>query len=206
MNHTNRALNRFFLAATGLVLLAAGTLTAGAGMDAGVRDRWSSVSTSLLGGWRNLRDTAPLREPLGSWWALAVPAVQLLGAAVSIMWLTRQGGGRTSEAARQRDAELGDTAVDISYLESAVEAALEGNRAVVGSSVSAWRGRGRRRTTTQGLRITLQARRGASPREVADLAEALVTGMEALLAHRTTVLVRIAGGTRNRLAGAHRTT
>lgn len=202
MNHTNRALNRFLLAATGLVLLAAGALIAGAGLDAGIRGRWSSAGTSLLGGWRNLAGTAPLQEPAGSWWAVAVPAILLAGAAGCVLWLGRQGGGRTSEAARHRDAELGDTAVDISFLESAVDAALAGNRAVVGSSVTAWRGR---RGTPGGLRLTLHARRGASPREVADLVDELIAAIEALLGHHTTVLVRIAGGTRTRLAGAHRT-
>ena len=203
MNRTNRVMNRALLAISGLVLLAAGALAAGAGLLPGIRDRWGATGAGLLATWHALLPTAPAPEPLGSWWALAVPALALIGAAASIFWLTRQGGGRTRTAALAQDAELGDTSVDISYLAAAVEDALDGNRAVVGTSLTAWRARTNRDGGTA-LRLTLQARKGASPRQVADLAEDLVEAMDGLLGHQPTVLVRIGSGTRTRLAGAHR--
>ena len=207
MNNTNRALNRILLAITGLALLSAGVLAAGAALVPARGELWSTITSGLLERWRHLLATAPAPDPLGSWWALAVPALPLLGAVASVVWLTRQGGGRTGTAALAQDPELGDTAVDVSYLAAAVEEALECNRAVVGSSLTAWRGQGNRRNrrnTSPGLRLTLQARKGASPREVADLAEGLVSGIDALLGHRSTVLVRIGSGPRTKLARAHR--
>ncbi|NUT71605.1 hypothetical protein [Pseudarthrobacter sp. C4D7] len=203
MNSTNRAVNRLFLAIAGLVLLGAGLLAAGAGLVPGIADQWTAVAGGLLERWQALLSTAPAPEPLGSWWTLALPALLLLGAVASIFWLTRQGGGRTGTAAGEQDPELGDTAVDVSYLAAGVEQALKGNRAVVGSSLTAWRGRNKRNESSA-LRLTLQARKGASPREVADLAEDLVGAIDAQLGHHPTVLVRIGSGTRTKLASAHR--
>ena len=203
MNSTNRAMNRILLAITGLVLLAAGALAAAAGLVPGIREQWSDAAAALAARWQGLLRTAPAPEPLGSWWALTVPALLLIGAAASIFWLTRQGGGRTATAAIAPDPELGDTAVDVSYLAAAVDEELKGNRAVAASSLTAWHGRNKR-NPAPGLRLTLQARKGASPREVADLAEDLVDAIDALLGHRTTVLVRIGSGTRTKLARAHR--
>jgi len=204
MNNTNRAMNRTFLALAGVMLAGAGILVAAAGLSADVRTRWTTVAGSALTASQALRDTATSPAPVGSWWALAVPAVLLLGAIITIFWLARQGGGRTRTAAREDDPELGDTAVEISYLAAAVEAALEGNRAVVGSSLTAWRRRGSKNAARTSLRLTLQARRGASPREVADMAEELVSSIDALLGHHTDVLVRIGTGTRTKLARALR--
>ncbi|WP_457946539.1 hypothetical protein ACTAQI_13515 [Pseudarthrobacter sp. alpha12b] len=205
MNNTNRAMNRLFLAAAGLVLLCAGALAAGAGLVPGLREQWGAVGAGLPDTWQALLRTAPAPEPLGSWWALGVPALLLLGAVVSVLWIARQGGGRTGTAAQAHDQEVGDTAVDVSYLAAAVEEALEGSRAVVGSSLTAWHVPGKRSGSQgNGLRLTLQARKGASPREVADLAEELVSAIDALLGHRSTVLVRIGSGARTKLAGAHR--
>jgi hypothetical protein len=202
MNNTNRAMNRILLALSGLALLATGTLAAAAGLVPDIRAVWSSAANALLEKWRSLAATAPAPEPVGTWWALAVPVLMLLGAAASIFWLARQGGGRTGVAAQEDDGGQGTTAVDVSFLAAAVQEAVKGNRAVAGSSLTAWRRS--KGSTTGALRLTLQARKGASPRELADLAEELVAGIDALLGHRTTVLVRIADGTRTRLAGAHR--
>ncbi|RAX16661.1 hypothetical protein DC347_12765 [Pseudarthrobacter sp. AG30] len=204
MNNTNRAMNRTFLALAGVILIGAGILVAAAGLSADVRTGWTAVAGSALTAWQALRDTAPSPEPLGSWWSLAVPAVLLLAALTTILWLARQAGGRTRTAAREDDPELGATAVEVSYLAAAVEAALEGNRSVVGSSLTAWRRRGSKNAARTSLRLTLQARRGASPREVADVAEELVRSIDALLGHHTDVLVRIGTGTRTKLARALR--
>jgi len=202
MNRTNRALNRLLLALAGTLLAAVGILTAGAALNPVIKDGWTNYAGAAVDGWQAIEASAPLQDPIGSWWTLALVAALVLLAVLCIVWITKQGGGRTSTGAEDKDAELGNTAVDISYLEAAVDAALAGSNSIVGSSVTAWRASGRGPT---GLRLTLQARRGASPRDVADTAEALVTSIDGLLGHRTAVLVRIATGTRTKLAGALRT-
>lgn len=203
MNHTNRALNRLLLAIAGLILIAVGGLAAASALDARVRDGWTQSADSAVTWWQNLQSSAPLQDPFGSWWTLALIAALVVLAVLCFSWLTRQGGGRTSTGGTDVDAELGDTAVDVSYLESAVAAAVAGNTSILGSSVTAWRGR--RSGARNGLRLTLQTRRGASPRDVADLAEALVSSIDELMGHRATVLVRIVSGTKSKLAGAQRT-
>ncbi|WP_285241758.1 hypothetical protein [Pseudarthrobacter sp. MEB009] len=202
MNRTNRALNRLLLALAGILLAAVGILTAGAALNPLVRDGWTRFTGAAVDRWQAIQASAPLQDPLGSWWTVALVAALVLLAVLCIVWMTRQGGGRSRTGAEDSDAELGNTAVDISYLEAALDAALAGSNSIVGSSVTAWRGSGR---GPSGLRLILQTRRGASPRDVADTAEALVRSIDGLLGHHTTVLVRIATGTRTKLTGALRT-
>ncbi|MGY3319476.1 hypothetical protein [Arthrobacter sp. TE12232] len=199
MSQTNRALNRIILALAGLVLLAAGAATAAAGMMRGVAASWAATGSSLMDHAGSLLDSAPLPGPARSWWAVAGVAALILAAGLSIAWLASQGGGRTPRVGREADGDRGTTVVETGLIAAAVKQALEGNRLVLGTSVSAWESRGK-----TGLRLRLQARQGASPREIADTAEDLVQGIDALLGHPLPVLVRITSGTRTKVAGPDR--
>lgn len=199
MSQTNRALNRILLALAGLVLLAAGAATAAAGVMPGVAATWSATGSSLMDHAGHLLAEAPLPSPARSWWAVAGVAALVLAAGMSIAWLTSQGGGRTPRVGREADGDRGDTVVETGLIAAAVKQALEGNRLVLGTSVSAWESRGQ-----TGLRLRFQARQGASPREIADTAEELVQGIDALLGHPVPVLVRITGGTRTRVTAPDR--
>lgn len=199
MSNTNRALNRILLAVTGLVLLAAGAATAAAGLVPGVAGEWAAAGTSLMDHARAMLAAAPLPGPARSWWAVAGVAALVLAAGLCLAWLASQGGGRTPRLAREEDGNQGATVVDAGLVAAAVNEALEGNRLVLGSAVSAWEGR---RGTA--LRLRLQARKGASPRELADTAEELVRGIDAWLGHPVPVLVRITSGPRSKLAGPER--
>lgn len=199
MSNTNRALNRILLAVTGLVLLAAGAATTAAGLVPGVAGEWAGAGTSLMDHARALPAAAPLPGPARSWWAVAGVAVLVLAAGLCLAWLASQGGGRTPRLARDEDGNHGATVVDAGLVAAAVNEALEGNRLVLGSAVSAWESR---RGTA--LRLRLQARKGASPRELADTAEELVRGIDAWLGHPVPVLVRITSGPRSKLAGPER--
>ena len=132
--------------------------------------------------------------------AVAGVAGLLLAAGLCVAWLASQGGGRTPRLARDNDGDSGTTVVDTGLVAAAVSEALAGNRLVLGSTVSAWESR-----HGTGLRLRLQARKGASPRELADTAEELIRGIDGWLGHPVPVLVRITGGARSRLAGVERT-
>jgi hypothetical protein len=199
MSRTNRALNRILLAILGLLLLAAGALAAAAGLVPAVAAAWTATAASGLDRTSELLATEPIPGTTLSWWAAAGVGGPLLAAALSIAWLMSQGGGRSPSIATDQDGDGGRTVVDTGLIAAAVSESLAGNRRVVGSSVSAWDVRG-----TTGLRLRLEARTGASPREIADTAEDLVQGIDRLLGHPMPVLVRITSGTRSKVAGIDR--
>lgn len=199
MSNTNRALNRILLALTGLALLAAGAATAAAGFMPGVAGEWAAAGSSLSDHARTALAAAPLPGPARSWWAVAGVAALVLAAGLCVAWLASQGGGRTPRLARDVDGGQGATVVDAGLVAAAVSDALAGNHLVLGSAVTAWESR---RGT--GLRLRLQARKGASPRELADTADELIRGIDAVLGHPVPVLVRITGGARSKVAGPER--
>lgn len=199
MSQTNRTLNRILLALLGLVLLVAGALTAAAGLVPEVAAAWTATAASGLDRCGELLSTAPLPGAARSWWAVAAVAGLVLAAALSIAWLASQGGGRTPRVLTARDGDRGSTVVDTGLVAACISESLAGNRQVLRSSVSAWGLHG-----TTGLRLRLEARQGASPREIADTAEDLVLGLDRLLGHPVPVLVRITSGPRSKAAGGNR--
>ncbi|MGO4805909.1 hypothetical protein AB4089_12350 [Arthrobacter sp. 2MCAF15] len=199
MNHTNRALNRILLALAGLGLLAAGTATAAAGILPDVAAAWAATGSTLMDWPGHLFSAAPLPGPARSWWAVAGVAALILAAGLSIAWLASQGGGRTTHVGREEDSGRGTTVIEAGLVSAAVKQALASNRQVLGTSVSAWHTKG-----GTGLRLGLQARQGASPREIADTADELVRGIDTLLGHPLPVLVRITSGTRTKVAAPDR--
>ena len=218
MRQTNRALNRILLALLGLALLGAGAAVIAAGTLPGAADTWTATASSVRDSARNLVETAPLPDPVRSWWLVAGIAVLLAGAALSAAWLASQGGGRTPRLAEEQDCTgeqdgtgerdgtggtggaRGRTVVDVGLVSAALREALSGNRDVLATSVSAWESR---RGTA--LRLRMEARKGSSPRELADAAEELIREMDALLGHPIPVLVRITSGARTQASGSRRT-
>ncbi|MGO4146528.1 hypothetical protein AB4Y77_15730 [Paenarthrobacter sp. YAF11_1] len=218
MRQTNRALNRILLALLGLALLGAGAAVIAAGTLPGAADAWTATASSVRDSGRNLVGTAPLPDPVRSWWLVAGIAVLLVWVALSAAWLASQGGGRTPRLAEQRHGTVqrdgtdvrdgsqgtggarGRTVVDVGLVSTALREALSGNRDVLATSVSAWESR---RGTA--LRLRMEARKGSSPRELADTAEELIREIDALLGHPIPVLVRITSGARTQVSGSRRT-
>lgn len=211
MRQTNRALNRILLALLGLALLGAGGAVIAAGTMPGAADTWTAVASSVRESARNLVVAAPLPDPVRSWWLVAGIAVLLVGVALNAAWLASQGGGRTPRLAEELDGTVagngapgaggarGRTVVDVSLVSTALREALSGNRDVLATSVSAWESR---RGTA--LRLRLEARKGSSPRELADTAEELIREIDALLGHPIPVLIRITSGARTQVSGSRR--
>ena len=199
MRRTNRALNRILLTVVGLALLGTGAALIAAGTLPGAADTWRAIGSTLTDQARTLSSTALLPEPARSWWLVAGVAALLLGAVLSAAWLASQGGGRTPRLAEQADGTNGRTVVDVGLISAAVHQALNGNKNVLAASVSAWESR-----SGTALRLRMQARKGTSPRELADTAEELIQGIDAWLGHPIPVLVRITSGARTRVSGSRR--
>lgn len=199
MTGSNRGLNRVLLALTGLLLSAAGALAAAVGTIPGAATDWAATRRESWGRIRERLAAAPLPEGTTSWWTIAAVGVLLLGTALMIGWAASQGGDRTRIVAETPDAGQGTTTVETGLVSRLVGEALAGNRLVLAASVTAWRVRGAAGKESA-IKISIQARQGACPRELADAAEQLIAGLDRMLGHPVPVLVRITAGTRTRLA------
>ncbi|HKU34955.1 MAG TPA: hypothetical protein VJP90_05350 [Paenarthrobacter sp.] len=201
MRNTNRALNRLMLAIVGLVLTGAGAVVFAVGVLPSAASTWTATGAFAANQARNLMDSAPLAGPVRSWWVVAGIAVLLLGAVLCVVWLSRQGGGRTPVLGRQSHGAEGATVIDSGLVALAVQEAFADNKQVLSTSVSAWESQ---RGTA--LRLAVEARHGASPRELADAAEELVREIQAWMGHPIPVLIRITSGARSGVARIRRTT
>lgn len=199
MRNTNRALNRVLLTLVGILLLGTGAALIAAGTLPWFADLWTTTASSVREQARSLAGTAPLPDPVRSWWLVLGVAVPLVGAVLSVAWLASQGGGKTPRLAEQSEGTAGRTVIDAGLISTAIREALSGNTDVLSTSVSAWESR---RGTA--LQVRVEARRGASPRDLADSVDQLLRTTDAWLGHPLPALVRITSGTRTQLAGSRR--
>ncbi|WP_144662055.1 hypothetical protein [Paenarthrobacter nicotinovorans] len=199
MRNTNRALNRILLTILGIVLLGAGAALIAAGTMPGVAEFWTTTGSTARDGLRNLVGTAPLPDPVRSWWLVLEIAVLLVGAILGAAWIASQGGGKTPRFAEDSEGSAGRTVVDTGLVSAAVREALTGRPDVLAASVSTWESR---RGTA--LRLRLEARKGACPRELGDTAAQLLQELDAWLGHPAPALVRITSGPRTRVSGSRR--
>lgn len=198
MNATRRGLNRALLGLLGLLLIGAGALAVLAGTNTDLAKGWTRTGNQLWAGIQEQLAAVPIPGLDISWWTAAVLGLLLLAVVLLVAWIASQGGGRTNQLARH-DGDTGATTVDTAVAGQAIKAALTDNTQVLSSAVQSWHIKGR-----TGLKISVQARKGASPRElVAELSE-LVSGLDALLGEKPPVLVRIQAGTRSRFSHRER--
>lgn len=198
MNGTRRGLNRALLALVGLLLIAAGALAVLTGSSQEFAKAWTRTGTEF---WARIQEQLAAAKITGqetSWWTVAVMGVLVVAAILLVCWILSQGGGRTNQLARD-DGDAGTTTVETAVASQAIKAALAGNKQVLASTVQTWRLKG-----GSGLKISLQARKGASPRELTAALDELVNGLDALLGDEIPVLIRIKAGTRSRFARTER--
>lgn len=201
MNGTPRGLNRFLLALLGCILIAAGIMATWAGADQGFAKEWTATGART---WDRIQENlaaGQIAETGVSWWTVAVLAVLILVAVVLVVWIASQGAGRSNQLATQQD-DAGDTTVDTAVAAQAIKAALAGNPQVLSTAVQSWKIKGAPSGT--GLKISVQARKGASPAEVGAAVEHLVNELDVLLGTQIPVLVRITAGTRSKFARTER--
>ncbi|PYI69708.1 hypothetical protein CVV68_00955 [Arthrobacter livingstonensis] len=200
MNGTRRGLNRVLLGAFGLVLIALGALAVLAGTGPDFAKAWTRTGT---GWWARIQDLLASAKIPGqdiSWWTLAVMGLLLVAGVLLVCWIASQGGGRTKQLCTSDD-DAGTTTVETAVAGQAIKAALADNKQVLSTAVQAWELKG-----GSGLRISLQARKGASPRELMAVLDELVGGLDVLLGEEIPVLIRIKAGTRSRFARTERVT
>ncbi|MET3922465.1 hypothetical protein [Arthrobacter sp. UYEF20] len=205
MRGTLRGLNRVLLGLLGLVLIAAGTLTAAAGHSPQAAAVWTARASNARVWIRSRLAAAPAGNLGVSWWTLAALAVLVIAIILVLGWVLSQGGGRTSHIGVPEAADhgagpvTGTTTVDTSLAAAAIRDALGHDDRIRSVGVTSWNIKG-----TGGLKIAIQAAKGSSPRDITDTAEEAIQGLEQVLGRSIPVLIRISTGLRNRFAGTQR--
>lgn len=198
MNTTNRALNRALILVVGLVLLVAGGAVAAGALLPDVKDTVSGSASDARGGVSDALDG-------GQPWILWVSALVCVVLIVLLAWFSfRQGRGRTGtliEQTGRRDGQAtsGHVVVDVAVAEQVLEEALSGTAGIVSTDVTAFEVRG-----STVLRVTANARRGASPMDIRTAVDDVVRRWDALLGAEIPVVVQINGGLRTQMVAATR--
>jgi hypothetical protein len=199
MNGTNRALNRLLVFVIGLVLLAGGAAVAVGALWPDVRDTVSGAASDASG---------PVSDALSGdqVWILWVVAAASLVLILLLVWFAlRQGHGQTGELltvdeGSSRDEPTGGRLViDAKVAEQVLEEALADTAGIVSIDVTAFRVKGE-----NVLRVTANARKGASPVEIRRSIDQAVSRWDALLGAETPVVIQINGGLRTQMASATR--
>jgi hypothetical protein len=191
MNDTNRALNRIVVFVVGLVLLLAGAAVA-------VGALWPDVQQTVSDGASDA--TGPVTDALsgGQAWILWVTAAAcLVLALLLVVFVVRQGGGRTSTLLDLSEAEGSHSPTGGHVV--VLEEALSSTPGVLAADVVAFRVKGE-----NVLRVTVDARRGASPVDLRRAVDEAVARWDELLGTVTPVVVQINGGLRTQMSGATR--
>lgn len=199
MNNTNRALNRLLVFVVGLVLLAGGAAVAVGALWPDVRDTVSGAASDATG---------PVSDALSGdqvWILWVVAAASLVLIALLIWFALRQGHGQTGtllsvdEGSARNEPTGGRLLIDAKVAEQVLEEALGDIPGIVSIDVTAFRVR-----RENVLRITANARRGASPVDIRRSIDQAVERWDALLGTETPVVIQINGGLRTQMASATR--
>ncbi|WP_349865061.1 hypothetical protein [Leifsonia sp. WHRI 6310E] len=193
MNNTNRALNRALLAVVGLLSLAIAASLVWLLVIPGVGALWRTWSTAALA-WTD----DVFGRPLWTGTTLSLAAVIALAVAVVVIVLLlafalRQGGGSTATVVRAR-GEDGEIEIDTAVPAKLLVERLRGVPGVAGVAVSAYRVRRK-----PALKVTVDCRRGASPRTIVDAIDDAVLRLGDALGTQPTVFAQLTGGFRARV-------
>jgi hypothetical protein len=199
MNSTHRGLNRLLLFLLGAVLLAAGALSVWAGATPEMARQWARTGQDILDRPKQQLNAAPIPGTGTSWWTAAALLLLIVTVILLACWIASQGRGRTGDLGAHEDAGHGTTTVEASFAVQTIGDATAENRQLLSTTVSAWNVKG-----VHTLKLSLQARKGASPADIASAIEEIITGLDTVLGEQIPVLVRIGAGPRTRFARAER--
>ncbi|MGG5172257.1 hypothetical protein ACQR35_08780 [Pseudarthrobacter sp. J1738] len=201
MNETPRVTNRVLLAIIGLLLLAVGAT----GIALAVSPQFVNWWTATAGSWKQSLDDGVERTLIpgssGSWIWAVVAVILVVVIILAGSWLAQQGKGRGDELLLDEDGgeTPGDVRIGGGVAEQAMRAALAERTDLVGASVTTYRIKG-----TPALKVRLSPRQGVAPQRLAAEVSQLATALDAVVGHKTPVLIHIGSGTRARFTRAER--
>jgi hypothetical protein len=199
MNSTNRGLNRFFIVVVALILIAVGAAVAAVGLFSHIRSGWKALAPDVQRGIDDAYAASPLLSTGTSWIGVGVIALLALIVVAMIVFIVKQGNGRTRRLIREERTAHGVTIVDAAVAEDILKDALADRPELVGATVTTFDVRG-----TPTLNVSVTARRGVSPQQISAQIEAAVRALDAVLGREIPVIVQIGGGFRARTSAATR--
>jgi uncharacterized membrane protein YoaK (UPF0700 family) len=196
VNATNRALNRAVILLVGIVLIAVGAAVAVAAAVPEWLEAWSDGSARVTDALGAAIASASLGFSDHSWVLVAGAVLAVIAAVLVAVFVLRQGRGHTRTVLR-RSGDDGEIAVDSEVVHSSIERALREHPGVASVSVSSYRVR---RAQNAAVKIDIGVRRGVSPADIREAADAVVADWDALLGETLPVLVTVNAGLATRLA------
>jgi hypothetical protein len=189
MNTTNRALNRLFVLVVGVLLLAAGALAVALAAVPAVATQWKRTSTALAGGGAPSWASAPAigrATPL----VLGVIAIAVVLIVLLLVFIAKQGHGRTAAALEQRTG-TSVARIDLAVPKALLEQHLQGRPELAGLRITAYEVR-----ATPMLKITARCSRGASPAAVSAAIGDAIRDLEQIVGTDVPAFVQLTGGFR----------
>jgi hypothetical protein len=197
VNTTDRAANRLFLLVLGLLLVAAGAasvlLAALPAFSAGWKQRAADIPTSAPA-WITAAAVGTV-----SWLAVGIGVIAVVLAVLLIVFVLRQGRGHTASVLEDRNGSTGRTRIDLAVPRHLLDERLGQNPDVLASRITAYDVRG-----TPTLKVSVRARRGASPAAITDDVLTALHALDAVLGEELPTCLQISGGFRARSAGRAR--
>lgn len=190
-----RALNRFFLGAVGLILIALGAASIALATLAQIQDFWRDYIAPVEGRLEELFASSALTIR-GEQTSLITPLALLLLVLIIglLIWLIiKQVSGRTPELLSQEDSvTAGSTTITHRFIKQALTEAFEQQDDVLAVSVSPLYLKKR-----SGVQVKLEVRRGADILRLQEKTASIVQGLDILLGQRLPLAVRVTGGLRS---------
>jgi len=189
MNTTNRALNRLLILIVGLLLVIAGAAAVLLAAVPAVATQWKDAAKALAE--NPLPWVADPTIGKASLLVVGIVVVALVLVVLLIVFIAKQGHGRSAAAIEQRDGTT-STRIDLAVPRALLEEHLAKRDELVGLRISAYEVRG-----TPMLKISARCRRGVSPAVVADLIGRAVGDLEQIVGTDVPAFVQLTGGFRS---------
>ena len=190
-----RALNRFFLGAVGLILIALGAASIALATLAQIQDFWRDYIAPVEGKLEELFTSSALTIRGEQTSLITLLALLLLVLIIGLLiWLIiKQVSGRTPELLSQEDpVTAGSTTITHRFIKQALTEAFEQQDDVLAVSVSPLYLKKR-----SGVQVKLEVRRGADILRLQEKTASIVQGLDILLGQRLPLAVRVTGGLRS---------
>lgn len=198
MTSTNRGLNRLFIFLVGLILLVLGLAAVAVAAVPAITTGWTDTAPTVQQNVDGVHSAAAI-SPQVSWVSIGVIAVLVILAILLIVFIFKQGHGRTSRLLRDDSTDHGVTVVDSKVAESLLQDALDDRDELVASHVTTFDVQG-----TPTLNVSVTARRGVSPKDVATTVTRAVKALDGVLGREIPTYLHISGGFRARTSSATR--
>ena len=184
MKNYPRALNRVFTFIVALLLLAAGAGLITAAFLPGVAQQWDHIGSNVEQWWTSVSEQSTVIGQEFSWMTIALIVLGVLAIIVLLAIVLQQGGGRVSNLDDPQADELGQTRVTPAFIEDLVREKVSQNPWVHSVSAKSYQVR-----KDSVLALTLLTHKGASPANIAELAEQIVADLDAVLGGKVPVYV-----------------